>query len=100
MTHSTEIYKTEDIETFLSFHPDKKTVVVQGLGFVGAVMSLVCANAITEEYVVIGVDLSDEANKKKIDSINNGIFPIEASDPKIKEFYDNAFKRYDGVRFC
>lgn len=35
-------------------------VVVQGLGFVGAVMSLVCANALTDEYAVIGVDLANE----------------------------------------
>ena len=35
-------------------------IVVQGLGFVGAVMSLVCANAVTEEYAVIGVDLANE----------------------------------------
>lgn len=45
------------IEQFLFKNQGKKVVVVQGLGFVGAVMSLVCANAITETYAVIGVDL-------------------------------------------
>jgi hypothetical protein len=29
---------------------------------VGAVMALVCANALTEEYAVIGVDLANEEN--------------------------------------
>jgi len=36
------------INDFLSKHEDKKVVVVQGLGFVGAVMTLICANALTE----------------------------------------------------
>lgn len=46
------------INEFLQKNNGKKLVVVQGLGFVGAVMSLVCANALTEEYAVIGVDLA------------------------------------------
>ena len=33
------------LKEFLSGNPDKPVVVVQGLGFVGAVMSIVCANA-------------------------------------------------------
>jgi hypothetical protein len=37
-------------------------------GFVGAVMSIVCANAITEEYAVIGVDLANENTFWKIKS--------------------------------
>ena len=45
------------IEQFLKKNSGKKVVVVQGLGFVGAVMTLVCANAVTEEYAVIGVDV-------------------------------------------
>ena len=36
---------------------NKPVIAVQGLGFVGAVMSLVCANAIDGDYAVIGVDL-------------------------------------------
>ena len=50
-------------------------VVVQGLGFVGAVMSLVCANALREEYAVIGVDLATEDSYWKIKSINDGVSP-------------------------
>ena len=75
---------------FLSKNKGKKVVVVQGLGFVGAVMSLVCANAVTEEYAVIGVDLANENTYWKIKGINDGVFPLIADDPKIVEFFDKA----------
>ena len=78
------------IEGFLSFNAGKKIIVVQGLGFVGAVMALVCANALAEEYAVIGVDLATENTYWKIKSINDGIFPLIADDPKIAQFFDNA----------
>ena len=81
---------SKNITGFLGKNAGKKVVVVQGLGFVGAVMSLVCANAITEEYAVIGVDLANENTYWKIKSINDGIFPLIADDPKIAEFFDNA----------
>ena len=81
---------SKNIENFLRKNEGKKVVVVQGLGFVGAVMSLVCANALTEEYAVIGVDLANENTYWKIKSINDGIFPLIADDPKIAEFFDNA----------
>jgi UDP-N-acetyl-D-mannosaminuronate dehydrogenase len=78
------------IDDFLENHKDKPVVVVQGLGFVGAVMSLVCANALTEEYAVMGVDLARPYTYWKIKSINEGKFPIVASDPKIEEFYQKS----------
>lgn len=81
---------TKGIDAFIEKHENKPVVVVQGLGFVGAVMSLVCANAITEEYAVIGIDLAREFTFWKIKSINEGKFPIIASDPKIEEFYQKA----------
>lgn len=95
----------EGIDSFLEKHPDKKVVVVQGLGFVGAVMSLVCSNALTEEYAVIGIDLPTPNSYWKIQSINEGIFPIVASDPKIEEFYQitrekqNFYATYDSYCF-
>ena len=61
----------DKINSFLKNHVGKKVVVVQGLGFVGAVMSLVCANALNEEYAVIGIDLANETNYWKIKSINS-----------------------------
>lgn len=78
------------IDKFIAANPGKKVVVVQGLGFVGSVMSLVVANALTEEYAVIGIDLPTPSSWWKIQSINEGIFPVIADDPKIGEFYRNA----------
>lgn len=78
------------IYSFLSRNEGKKVVVVQGLGFVGAVMSLICSNAITQEYAVIGVDLANASTYWKIKSINDGIFPLVADDPKIAEFFESA----------
>ena len=44
----------KNIDNFLKLNKNKKIIVVQGLGFVGAVMSLVCANS-ESDYAVIGV---------------------------------------------
>jgi UDP-N-acetyl-D-glucosamine dehydrogenase len=89
----TNVNDKAGIDAFIAKNKGKKVVVVQGLGFVGAVMSLVCANALTEEYAVIGVDLARKDTFWKINAINEGIFPIVASDPKIEEFYQNARKK-------
>ena len=83
----------EGIDHFLALHPGKKLVVVQGLGFVGSVMGLVVANALTEEYAVIGIDLPLESSYWKICSINEGVFPILASDPKIAQYYESTRKK-------
>ena len=53
---------SDGINSFFDSNKGKKVVVVQGLGFVGAVMSLVCANALTEEYAVVGIDLPSPAS--------------------------------------
>lgn len=81
---------TKAINHFLIENSGKRVVIVQGLGFVGAVMSLVCANAIAEEYAVIGIDLANENTYWKIKALNDGIFPLIADDPTIAEFLDNA----------
>ena len=86
--HSLDDSKT--IHDFLSKNKGKKVVVVQGLGFVGAVMSLVCANAVNEEYAVIGVDLANENTYWKIRSINDGVFPLIANDLKIETFFNKT----------
>jgi UDP-N-acetyl-D-glucosamine dehydrogenase len=83
----------EGIDRFVAANKDKKVVVVQGLGFVGSVMSLVVANALTEEYAVIGTDLATSASWWKIQSINEGLFPVVADDPKIAQFYQQARKK-------
>lgn len=82
----------DNIDSFIKKNKGKKIIVVQGLGFVGAVMSLVCANSIHDEYAVIGIDLPNELNYWKICSINEGIFPLVADDPKVYEYFKNAVK--------
>lgn len=88
------------IDEFLSQHPGKKVVVVQGMGFVGSVMGLVVANALHEEYAVIGIDLPTPASFWKICSINEGVFPVLASDPKISQYYENARKKKNYYATC
>ena len=81
------------LKEFITNHSKKPVVVVQGLGFVGAVMSLVCANAINKDYAVIGVDLPTEESYWKIASINDGYFPVISSDPKVETFYEQSRKK-------
>lgn len=88
-----ELNDKNGIDAFVALHPGKKVVVVQGLGFVGSVMGLVVANALTQEYAVIGIDLPTPASYWKIRSINEGVFPIIASDPKIEIYYQNALQK-------
>ena len=81
-----------EIKKFLSKNNNNKdVVVVQGLGFVGAVMSLVVSNSSKKDYAVIGVDR--EESIEIIDNINNGVFPIKSSDPKIEEYYQKSIKK-------
>ena len=88
-----QISVPSDLQLFLDNNPNKKVIVIQGLGFVGAVMSLVCANSITEEYAVIGVDLPTDNSIKKINALNSGEFPLIADDPKIEEYFKNSISK-------
>jgi len=81
------------IEKFVQKNQEKKIIAVQGLGFVGSVMSLVCANAINGDYAIIGIDLPTKRGKSIINSLNNGIFPLVTDDPKIEEFFLNTIKK-------
>lgn len=85
----------QGIDNFISKQKqdNQPVLVVQGLGFVGAVMSIVCANALTKDYTVIGVDLARKDTYWKIQSINEGRFPVIASDPKIEVFYQKAMEQ-------
>ena len=82
-----------DLDSFINYNKNKPVVVVQGIGFVGAVMSLVCSNALACDYAVIGVDLDNPESQSKIDSINRGTFPLNADDPKIKEYFTNSINK-------
>ncbi len=80
----------QGIEDFLSRNHGKPVVVVQGLGFVGSAMSIVCANALTCDYAVLGVDLVTPDSYWKIRSINEGTLPLKSSDPKMLAYFDRA----------
>lgn len=71
-----------------TFEVQRRTVCVQGLGFVGAAMSVAIASAKDHEnkpfYNVIGIDVPGEAGYIKANSINEGIFPYENSDKKLE----------------
>ena len=82
------------IDAFCGANAGKPVVAVQGLGFVGAVMALVCANALGRDYAVLGVDLPTPEAYWRIASINEGVFPLTAEDPTIPEFF--AWPREQG----
>jgi len=82
-----------DLKSFLQNNSSKKVIAVQGLGFVGSVMSLVCANAINGNYAVIGVDVPTKRGKKITDDLNNGIFPLVAEDPKIDQLFKKSIAK-------
>lgn len=73
--------------TGLASKPDVPTVCVQGLGFVGAAMSIAVADARradgTPAFNVIGVDLDTPAGAERINALNAGTFPFSTSDQKL-----------------
>ncbi len=54
-------------------------------------MSLVCSNALTTDYSVLGVDVPEMEDR--INSLNQGIFPLVAEDPKIEIYFRNALQK-------
>lgn len=73
---------------------NKKTVVIQGLGFVGGAMAAAVASALDNQkqplFKVIGVDLKTSDGMEKIKRVNSGIPPIDATDPHLYSAYQNA----------
>lgn len=78
------------------FGENRKTVCVQGLGFVGSAMALAIANAKDKNgdplYNVIGIDVPNEAGYRKAMSINEGVFHFENNDRKLENAQQNAYK--------
>lgn len=83
----------DQLASFIEKNRDKKVVAVQGLGFVGTVMSLVIANSEKDEYAVIGVDKASAQSYWKIGDINAGICPVVSSDPLVSKFFNFANER-------
>ncbi len=80
----------DELSHFIKNNKNQEVVAVQGLGFVGTVMSLVVANSDNAEYAVVGVDRASEDSYWKIAEINAGICPIVSSDPLVLEFFENT----------
>tara|TARA_Y100000589_G_scaffold331190_1_gene383706 strand:+ start:1934 stop:3322 length:1389 start_codon:yes stop_codon:yes gene_type:complete len=77
----------------------RKKVCIQGLGFVGFAMGVAVANAKDKDsflplYDVVGIDLPNEEGLKKINDINNGVFPISCNDKNLEKAYKEV--RSDG----
>jgi UDP-N-acetyl-D-mannosaminuronate dehydrogenase len=62
-----DITQDDSLNLFIQKNQNLPVVVVQGLGFVGSVMSLVVANSINGSYAVIGVDQDTEAGHRTVD---------------------------------
>ena len=90
----------QDLECFLANQSNQEIVVVQGLGFVGAVMALVVANAPHGDYTVIGVDLPTEDGRRKVNALNKGGFPIESADPAVEDLHKQALKQGNFLATC
>lgn len=78
------------LNAFVKQHAGKQVVVVQGLGFVGSVNSLVVANALSGDYAVIGIDLPTPGSYWKVAGINSGEFPVTTSDPEVARLFIDA----------
>jgi nucleotide sugar dehydrogenase len=82
---------------------DRPIVAVQGLGFVGAAMSIAVASARTDNrpaYTVVGVDLDDGPGRARVDALNAGRFPFETTDASLVAALGAAGGRGNFVACC
>ncbi len=75
----------------------KQVVVVVGLGFVGAVMAAVVADATDKKgqtiKFVIGVQRPSTRSFWKIPLLNRGVSPVKAEDPEVEELIARCVKQ-------
>jgi len=80
----------------------RKIVVVQGMGFVGCVMSAVVADATDKDgnplYFVHGHQRVSRRSFWKVSVINNGEPPVHAEDPEIPEIFPRCVKEKKTLR--
>jgi len=80
----------------------RKTVVVQGLGFVGAAVAAVIAGARDEAgrplYCVIGTDLATPGSYWKVAKINAGCVPIQSPDPSLDALIAEGVREVGNLR--
>ena len=74
----------------------RKTVCVQGLGFVGFAMSVAVASVKKNGmplYDVFGIDLPNEIGKSRINDINSGIMPFKTNDINLCAVFKEVFRQ-------
>ena len=85
-----------DIDDFIKKNNCEKTVVIQGLGFVGSAMLTAVSSAKDEQgrtkYAVIGIDLPTPESYWKVGRINAGQLPVISSDENFKKVFEMGFK--------
>lgn len=96
----------------MSFLDNKKkeTICIQGLGFVGAAMSILVASTIKKNkpiFNVYGLELNNKKGKEKIKKLNSGKFIANTTDVKLikkielvkkyKNFYATHDKKVIGI---
>ena len=67
----------------------RKKIVVIGMGYVGAAMSIVISSSTKNKnkiFKVCGIDKENQDGILKINALNEGIFPYKSSDVNIKKF--------------
>ena len=76
---------------------DNIKVAIQGLGFVGAAMSVAVSSQLDRlgkpKFKVFGVDLPNKEGQNRIDSINSGIFPFQTEDKYLEIELKKAIRR-------
>ena len=68
-----------------------KNIIVVGLGFVGSATGIAIASC-KKKYQVFGLDLNSEEGKRRIDSLNNSLFPFKTNDQKLKKNLKKVIK--------
>jgi UDP-N-acetyl-D-glucosamine dehydrogenase len=75
----------------------RKTVCIQGLGFVGSAMAIAVALASDDDgnliFNVVGVDLPNDIGCNRVNAINGGRFPFNTSDQNLITSVQKAFKQ-------
>lgn len=79
-----------------NFNNDRINVCIQGLGFVGAAMALAVADAKDKNnnniYNVIGIEADNIQGQKKVNKVNDGVFPFKNTDKKLLEVQERVSK--------
>ena len=80
----------------------REIVAVQGLGFMGCIMAAVVADAQDEKgnpyYFVHGVQRPSRRSYWKIPVINQGIPPVESTDPEVPQIFQRTVREKKTLR--